>query len=344
MKLFTRLFVTVAISAAMVPAITSCKKAGDKKATDDKKPADDKAGAGQGEPATDQPAPASDEKFAVITHGSSGDAFWDVVKKGAEQAGADLGVGVSYRSSGDAAQQADLINTAVTEKANGIVVSMANPDALADPIKKAIAAGIPVITINSGSAKSAELGALAHVGQEETIAGQGAGKRLKEAGVKKLLCVVHEAGNIGLEQRCGGAKQGLGGAVVNLQVDINNVGEAQNTIGSKLQADKAIDGVLALNPAIGIAAADAAAAAGSKAKVATFDLSGDVVDAIAADKLLFAVDQQQYLQGYLPVVMLHLFASNANTVGGGQPVLTGPGFVTKENAAKVKDLAAKGTR
>ncbi len=345
MKLFTRLFVTVAISAAMVPAITSCKKTGEKKATDEKKPADDKAGAGQGEPATDQPAPgASDEKFAVITHGSSGDAFWDVVKKGAEQAGADLGVGVSYRSSGDAAQQADLINTAVTEKSNGIVVSMANPDALADPIKKAIAAGIPVITINSGSAKSAELGALAHVGQEETIAGQGAGKRLKEAGVRKLLCVVHEAGNIGLEQRCGGAKQGLGGQVVNLQVDINNVGEAQNTIGSKLQADKALDGVLALNPAIGIAAADAAAAAGSKAKVATFDLSGDVVDAIGAGKLLFAVDQQQYLQGYLPVVMLHLYASNANTVGGGQPVLTGPGFVTKENAAKVKDLAAKGTR
>jgi simple sugar transport system substrate-binding protein len=345
MKLFTRLFVTVAISAAMVPVITSCKKAGDKKATDDKKPADDKAGGGQGEQPADQPAPAgSDEKFAIITHGSAGDAFWDVVKKGAEQAGADLGVGVTYRSNGDAAQQADLINTAVTEKASGIVVSMANPDALAEPIKKAIAAGIPVITINSGSAKSAELGALAHVGQEETIAGQGAGKRLKEAGVKKLLCVVHEAGNIGLEQRCSGAKQGLGGAVVNLQVDISNVAEAQSTIGTKLQADKSLDGVLALNPAIGMAAAEAVAAAGSKAQVATFDMSGDVVDAIAAGKLLFAVDQQQYLQGYLPVVMLHLYASNANTIGGGQPVLTGPGFVTKENAAKVKDLAAKGTR
>jgi simple sugar transport system substrate-binding protein len=93
-----------------------------------------------------------------------------------------------------------------------------------------------------------------------------------------------------------------------------------------------------------MAAAEAIASAGSKAKAATFDLSGDVVDAIAAGKLLFAIDQQQYLQGYLPVVMLHLYVGNANTIGGGQPVLTGPGFVTKENAAKVKDLAAKGTR
>ena len=342
MKLSNRLAVTIAISAVVPLAMTACKKTGDDKKPTEQTPAKEEAkGAG------DQATPADAEgkvSFTVVTHGSSGDAFWDVVKKGAEQAGADLGVAVAYRSSGDAAQQADLINSAVTAKTGGLVVSMANPDALAEPIKKAIAAGIPVITINSGSAKSAELGALAHVGQEETIAGQGAGKKLKEAGVKKLLCVVHEAGNIGLEQRCSGAKQGLGGSVVNLQVDISNVGEAQNTISSKLQADKSLDGVLALNPAIGIAAADAIGAANSKAKAATFDLSGDVVDAVLEGKLLFAIDQQQYLQGYLPIVMLHLYASNANTIGGGQPVLTGPGFVTKENAAKVKDLAAKGTR
>jgi simple sugar transport system substrate-binding protein len=289
-------------------------------------------------------AAASNEKIAVITHGSSGDAFWDVVKKGAEQAGKDLDVAVSYQSSGQADQQADLINAAVADKVSGLVVSMANPDALADPIRKAVAAGIPVITINSGQDKSAGFGALAHVGQDESVAGQGAGSRLASEGVKKMLCVVHEAGNIGLEQRCDGAKQTLGGTVESLQVDINNVAEAQNTISSKLQQDSSIDGVLTLNPAIAMAAVDAVASSGSKAKVATFDLSGDVVDAIGAGKVLFAVDQQQYEQGYLPVVMLHLYLTNANTVGGGKPVLTGPGFVTKDNAAKVKDLAAKGTR
>jgi simple sugar transport system substrate-binding protein len=288
--------------------------------------------------------PSSSTKIAVITHGGAGDAFWDVVKKGSEQAGTDLGVTVTYQGDGDAAGQANLINAAVADKVSGIVVSMANPDALAEPIKKAVQAGIPVITINSGQAKSVEFGALAHVGQDESVAGQGAGLKFKGEGVKHLLCVVHEAANIGLEQRCEGAKSALGGTTENLQVDINNVAEAQNTIASKLQADTSIDGVLALNPAVGVAAVSAVESAGSSAKVGTFDLSGDVVDAVIAGKLVFAIDQQQYVQGYLPVVMLHLYLTNNNTLGGGLPVLTGPGFVTKDNATKVKDLAAAGTR
>jgi simple sugar transport system substrate-binding protein len=287
---------------------------------------------------------SSNEKFAVITHATAGDAFWDVVKKGAEQAGKDLGVSVSYQSNGDAAGQADLVNAAVADKVSGLVVSMANPDALADPIRKATAAGIPVITINSGQDKSAAIGALAHVGQDESVAGQGAGTRLAGEGVKKVLCVVHEAGNVGLEQRCNGVKQTLGGSVENLQVNISNVAEAQNTISSKLQQDSSIDGVLALNPAVAMAAVDAVRSSGSKAKVATFDLNGDVVDAIGSGKIIFAVDQQQYEQGYLPIVMLHLYVTNGNTVGGGKPVLTGPGYVTKDNANQVKDLAGKGTR
>jgi simple sugar transport system substrate-binding protein len=286
----------------------------------------------------------ANEKYAVITHGAAGDAFWDVVKKGAEQAGKDLGVTVEYQGSGKPDEQANMINTAVANKASGIVVSMANPDALAEPIKKAVAAGIPVITINSGSAKSAEFGALAHVGQEETIAGQGAGKQFAKEGVKKVLCIKHEAANVGLDQRCNGTAETLGGSVVTLQVDGKNIGEAQNLIAAKLQQDKSIDGVLALNPAVGVAAVDAASKAGSKAKIATFDLNADVIDAVAGGKILFAVDQQQYLQGYLPIVMLHLNVTNANTVGGGRAVLTGPGFVTKDNASKVKDLTAKGTR
>jgi simple sugar transport system substrate-binding protein len=287
---------------------------------------------------------SSKRRFAVITHGSAGDAFWDVVKKGAEQARQDLGATVSYQGSGKADEQANLINAAIVDKVDGLVVSMANPDALAEPIKRAVAQGIPVVTINSGQAKSASFGALAHVGQDETVAGQGAGAKLREVGVKKLLCVIHEAGNIGLEQRCAGARQTLGGEVIHLQVNISNVAEAQNTVASRLQADKAIDGVLALNPAIGVAAVDAVARADAPAKVATFDLSGDVVDAVAAGKILFAIDQQQYLQGYLPIVMLSLYVTNANTVGGGKPVLTGPGYVTRDNAATIKHLASKGTR
>ncbi|SDL65758.1 simple sugar transport system substrate-binding protein [Lentzea albidocapillata subsp. violacea] len=290
-------------------------------------------------------APATgDLKVAVITHGTAGDAFWSVVKVGAEDAGKQLGVGVTYNSDGDPGAQAKLIDNAVSQKVGGIVVSMANPDALKTSIDNAVKAGIPVITINSGSAKSAEFGAMAHVGQEESIAGEEAGKKLKAAGKTKLLCVIHEAGNSGLNQRCDGARTGFGGAVENLQVDISNPTDIEARIKAKLQSDTAVDGVLALNPQVAVNAASAIKGAGSKAQVATFDLNADVVGSIKSGEVLFAVDQQQYQQGYLPIVMLKLFKDNANTLGGGKPVLTGPGFVDKSNVDKVAEYAKNGKR
>ncbi|MGW4207847.1 sugar ABC transporter substrate-binding protein [Lentzea sp. NPDC004789] len=290
-------------------------------------------------------APATgDLKVAVITHGTAGDAFWSVVKVGAEDAGKQLGVGVTYNSDGDPGAQAKLIDNAVSQKVGGIVVSMANPDALKTSIQNAVKAGIPVITINSGSAKSAEFGAMAHVGQEESIAGEEAGKKLKAAGRTKLLCVIHEAGNTGLNQRCDGARTGFGGTVENLQVDISNPTDIESRIKAKLQSDTSFDGVLALNPQVAVNAASAIKGAGSKAQVATFDLNADVVTAIKSGDVLFAVDQQQYEQGYLPIVMLKLFHDNANTLGGGKPVLTGPGFVDKSNVDKVAEYAKAGKR
>ena len=285
-----------------------------------------------------------DLSFAVITHGSAGDAFWDVVKHGAEAAGKDLGVSVDYQSDGDPQRQAQLIDAAVNQKVDGIVVSMANPDALKDSVEAAVQAGIPVVTINSGGERSAEFGAIGHVGQDETIAGQGAGRELAKAGAKNVLCVLHEAGNIGLEQRCSGASKGLGADVTPLQVDINDLQGAQSAIASQLQADPTIDAVLTLNSAVAAVAVNAVSDAGSKAKVATFDLNADVIKGIQGKKIAFAVDQQQYEQGYLPIVMLKLYAQNLNTVGGGQPVLTGPGIVDVGNVDQIADLATKGTR
>src|SRR3954468_17114776 len=285
-----------------------------------------------------------DLSFAVITHGSAGDAFWDVVQNGAEQAGKDLGVSVDYQSDGDPQKQSQLIDAAVNQGVDGLVVSMANPDALQDSIEAAGKAGIPVVTINSGGDRSAEFGAIGHVGQDETIAGQGAGQRLKADGATKVLCVVHEAGNIGLEQRCDGASQGLGTDVVPLQVDINDLQAAQSTVTSELQTDPSIDAVLTLNSAVAAVAVASIGDAGSKAKVATFDLNQDVIKGIQDGSISFAVDQQQYEQGYLPIVMLELYAQNLNTVGGGQPVLTGPGIVDQDNVDKIADLASKGTR
>jgi simple sugar transport system substrate-binding protein len=293
---------------------------------------------------TETAAQPGDLNIAVVTHGGVGDAFWDVVKNGAEQAGEDLGITVNYQGDGDPARQAGLIDTAVTQNVDGLVVSMANPDALEESIRNAVSAGIPVITINSGEDRSAEFGAITHVGQTETIAGQQAGQRLADEGVTKLLCVVHEEGNVGLEQRCQGATEGLGGEVENFQVPgTDDIAGTTDQLTTKLQSDSSVDGVLTLNAAIGVAALDAKEASGSEATIATFDLSEDAVEAIEAGDILFAIDQQQYLQGYLPLMFLYLYRNNLNTVGGGLPVLTGPGFVTQENAADIKELAAAGT-
>jgi simple sugar transport system substrate-binding protein len=288
-------------------------------------------------------AAAGDLSFAVVTHGSAGDAFWDVVQNGADAAGEDLGVEVDYQSDGDPQRQSQLIDAAINEDVDGLVVSMANPDAVRDSIEAAVEAGIPVVTVNSGAERSAEFGAIGHVGQDETIAGQGAGQRLAADGARTVLCVVHEAGNIGLQQRCDGASQGLGAEVRLVQVDINDLQAAQSTITSQLQGAQ-VDAVLTLNSAVASIAAASVADTGSDADVATFDLNSDVIAGIQDGSISFAVDQQQYEQGYLPIVMLKLYAENLNTVGGGQPVLTGPGIVDSSNVDEIADLSSAGTR
>lgn len=286
-----------------------------------------------------------DATYALVSHASPGDAFWDVVKNGLEAAGEDLGVEVTYQGSGDPQEQSQFIDAAVSQQVGGLIVSMANPDALRASIEAAVAAGIPVITINSGADRSAEFGAITHVGQTETIAGQAAGERLAGEGLAHLLCVVHEAGNIGLEQRCAGAAETFGGQVENLQVDVSDLAGATSTIAAKLQSDQSVDAILTLNSGVAGAAISATDQAGrADLPVATFDVDKTVLDAVAAGDVLFAVDQQPYLQGYLPVTMLHLYTTNGNTVGGGQPVLTGPGFVDADNVEQVAEYAEGGTR
>jgi simple sugar transport system substrate-binding protein len=283
--------------------------------------------------------------FAMVTHSDEG-SFWSVVKKGAQQAAKDEGVKLIWSpSNNDAQKEAQLIDAAISQKVDGLAVSVPNVDALKGPLAKAKAAGIAIVTLNSGEQYFKQLGAITHVGQDETVAGNAAGQRFKSEGVHKVLCLIHEQSNIGLQQRCQGVKEGFGGPVTDLQVrGTADVATTQTEIKSKLQADKSYDAVIALNPDIAEAAKTAIKGASSSAKLATFDLSPDVIKDIQAGNIEFAVDQQQYLQGYLPVVFLKLYIENANTIGGGQPVLTGPGFVDKSNADKVAKLANAGTR
>ena len=283
-------------------------------------------------------------KIAVVTHGGAGDSFWSIVKAGAVRGGKDMGDSVSYQSDGDPTNQAKLIDNAVNQKPDGLVVSMANPQALKAAVQRAVAAGIPVITINAGEAESKAYGALSHIGSNEQVAGEAVGSRLKSEGVKNVVCVIQEAGNVSLETRCAGVKATLGGTVTNLQVDNNNLPAAQATLEAKLQQDKSVDGIVTLGAQVASSAEAAISGAHSSAKLATFDLNADVAKAVVDGKIDFAVDQQPFLQGYLAVQMLTLYKSNLNVLGGGLPVLTGPNLITKANAAQVLKLAAGGTR
>ena len=193
--------------------------------------------------------------FAMVTHSDEG-SFWSVVKKGAQQAAQDEGVKLIWSpSNNDPQKEAQLIDAAVSQKVDGLAVSVPNASAIKDSLAKAKAAGIPIITLNSGADDFKALGAITHVGQTETIAGRRRAQRLKADGVKKVLCVIHEQNNIGLQQRCDGVKQGFGGSVTNLQVKgTADIATTQTEIKSKLQADKSYDGVITLNPDIAAAA------------------------------------------------------------------------------------------
>ncbi len=286
--------------------------------------------------------------FGLAVHDNPAEStFWGVVEKGARDAAATVGAELKSGGSLDPAEQAQLVETYITEDVDGVIVSLANPDALRDAVSRAVDAGIPVITINSGVQVWQELGAITHVGQTEFVAGQGAGLRFNDEGVNKVLCVIHEEGNIGLEERCDGLTDTFSGEVERFNVattGIRDIAGTSSSIQDKLIADSSIDAILTLNPNIAIAALDAIKAAGGEQKLATFDLSPDVLEALEAGEMLFAIDQQQYLQGYLPVIFLHLYNTNLNTVGGGLPVLTGPGFVDANSAGAVMDLSAAGTR
>ena len=267
----------------------------------------------------------------MVFHDDPTVTFWAVMKKGAEKAAEDLGVDITIQGSLNPEEQVQFVEDLIARGVDGIAVSLANPDAMRDPIAKAIEAGIPVITMNSGVNAFRELGALTHVGQTETVAGEGAGQRFNDIGLTKVLCVIQEEGNIGLEERCDGLEAGFDGEVERFSVASTgdkDLAGTEATIQDKLLSDDSFDGVLALGPDIGVAARNAIDSSGrDDLTLANFDLSPEVLQAIDDGEILFAVDQQQYMQGYLPVVFLVLYQSNANVVGGGLPVLTGPGFV-----------------
>lgn len=279
------------------------------------------------------------ERYVVITHTQGTDPFWPVVEKGARDAGAAVGAEIEYNFdvSGDMAAMAKLIEAAAATQPDGIVVSLPDAAALGPAIKAASDAGIPVITMNSGLESSKEVGALMHVGQPEREAGKAAGERAKTEGVTKGLCLNQEAFNTALVDRCQGYFDGLGQELNMIDVS-NDVAQIETRTAAALQADESIDGVLAIGPHVCDAANKAIKDVGAEVHLACFDLSPAVIDMIEAGDAAFTIDQQQYLQGYMPVITLHLYNNYAGMLPGAN-IPSGPGFVDKSNAAAVKAQA-----
>ncbi|MDQ0993827.1 sugar ABC transporter substrate-binding protein [Streptomyces sp. V3I7] len=333
-----RTWVGIAVTGALSLAclsLSGCSSTGGKRAEDARK-----AAVAQGKAAVTTPR----WTFAMITHSGDGDTFWDIVQSGAEDAARKDNINFLYSHDDEAQQQAQLVDAAVDKKVDGIIVSLAKPDAMKAAVARAEKAGIPVITVNSGSAESKAFGALTHVGQDETIAGEAVGEELNKRGRKKAICVLHEQGNVGHEQRCAGVRKTFDGMVENLYVNGTSMPDVQSAVGAKLQTDKSVDAVVTLGAPYADTAVKAKNDAGSKAEVDTFDLNAKVVSELKDGTLGFAVDQQPYLQGYQAVDLLWLYKYNHDVLGGGRPVLTGPQIITKDQAPALESLTQRGTR
>jgi simple sugar transport system substrate-binding protein len=292
-----------------------------------------------------------DVHIAVVTHGQPSSNFWAVVQNGVKQAQKDLCINVDYSApeTFDMVRMGELIDAAVAKKPDGLVVSIPDASALGPHIQKAVDAGIPVVSMNSGSDVFQKFGVLTHVGSDESVAGLAGGRRLGSLGVKNAICVNDEVGNAALDTRCDGFTKGLVESGAKMKVLAAPTGDpvgVQNAVAAALQSDPTIDGVVTMGPDGAAPTLKAIKAANRlpQIKMATFDLGPDTLAAVQAGEIQFAIDQQQYLQGYLPVLLLMLYKQYLLMPGGGQPILSGPNFVTKDTASTVLNLSKSGIR
>jgi simple sugar transport system substrate-binding protein len=294
------------------------------------------AGAGQ--------ANTPEMTVAMVTHAGPGQTFWDIVRKGGEAAAANDNINLEYSSDPDSGKQANLIQSAIDAKVDGIAVTLPDPPAIGPAVKKAVDAGIPVVALNAGNDSYRDYGAMAYFGSDETVAGEAAGQRASDDGYKNLLCVIHAQGQIQLEARCEGVDKTFNGQYSKLYVNGTDLPSTKSTISAKLAEDKSIDFIVTLDAPIGLTAIDTVKETGSSAKVGTFDFNPEIPPKITSGELVFAIDQQPWLQGYLAVDTLWLYKTNGNVPGGGMPTLTGPYLVDKSNVNQVAKFAEGGTR
>jgi simple sugar transport system substrate-binding protein len=324
----------IALLAVLALVLAACSTTGGKKATEQPQ----NVGAGH--------ANTPHYTIAMITHAAPGDTFWDIIRHGALAASAKDNVTLKYSADPDPTKQAALITDAINSHVAGIAVTDPNPAAICPTIQKAVQAGIPVVMFNAGVANWQQCGGMSYFGQDESIAGVAAGKRLAATGAKHVLCVLQTQGQVQLEARCAGVKQGLGseGTMTKLYVNGTDNASMLSSMAAKLTQDKTIDAVITLGAPVALVAIQSLAQAHSSAKLYTFDTNAEEISKIKSGAVQWAVDQQPYVQGYESVDSLWLYLTNGDVLGGGQTVLTGPSFIDSSNVAQVAAYAERGTR
>jgi simple sugar transport system substrate-binding protein len=281
--------------------------------------------------------------FAMVTHEAPGDTFWDRIRAGAEQAAKDTGSTLKYSADPEATKQAVLIQNAIDSKVDGIATTLVTPESLIPTVKKAVDAGIPVDSFNSGTNFYKEAGALTHFSSDEKLAGQQAGEKAKADGATKILCTIQQTGSVALEDRCAGVKAAFPNTE-NIQVNGQDDSAVTSAIQAKLAQDKDINWIITLGAAQALDAIKARDAVGSETKIGTFDLNKEAAEAVKGGDIQFCIDQQPYLQGYLAITQLYLYKKNGNILGGGQPSLTGPSFVDTTNVDAILPFINQNTR
>jgi simple sugar transport system substrate-binding protein len=290
-------------------------------------------------------AQAEGERYVLVSHAPDSDSWWNTIKNGLALAGEQMNVEVEYRNppTGDLADMARIIEQASASGPNGIITTLADPDVLSGPISAAVDAGIDVIIINSGTPEQArEIGALMYVGQPEYDAGYAAGMRAKDDGIESFLCVNHYIAQPASTQRCQGFADGLGVELGDQMIDSGtDPSEIQNRVMAYLNANPDTDAVLTLGPTPAdptILALEEMGLAGD-IYFGTFDLGGNIVPAIRDGIIEWGIDQQPYLQAYLPVVVM----ANYHRFGvlPGNNINSGPGFVTADGLEMVEEFAGE---
>ncbi|WP_234188389.1 sugar ABC transporter substrate-binding protein [Shinella sp. NM-101] len=290
-------------------------------------------------------AHADGEKFVWISHGPDSDSWFNVIKNAIKVTNEQMHVETEYRNppTGDLADMARIVQQSSAAGVDGIIVTIADYNVLEGPIKDAVAKGIPVVTVNSGTVEeSQKLGALLHVGQPEYEAGLGAGKRAKEAGVKSFVCVNHYITNPASVERCRGFAEGIGVELGNQMIDSGiDPSEVQNKVKAYLTANKDTGAILTLGPNSAEPSIRAVKDMGLDGDIyfGTFDLSAEISAAIKDGTINFAIDQQPFLQGSIPIQVLTNYVRYG--VAPANSIFTGPGFVTKDNIALVESLAGQ---